>query len=113
VELHRIKPGQVVEIGPFKVEFIHVTHSIFDAVALAITTPLGVVIHTGDFKMDSGPIDNNQFDLHTFAEYGTNGVLLLLSDSTNADRPDFTESERAVGTRLEDVFASTTGRVVI
>ena len=83
VKLHRIKPGQVVQIGPFQVEFIHVTHSIVSAVALAITTPLGVVIHTGDFKVDPTPTDNILFDLHTLASYGKRGVLLLLSDSTN------------------------------
>ena len=83
-------------MGRFKVEFIHVTHSIVSCVALAITTPLGVIIHTGDFKVDPTPTDNILFDLHTFAEYGKRGVLLLMSDSTNVDRPGYTESERAV-----------------
>src|SRR5690348_15203090 len=78
---HKIKPKQTVEVGPFKIEFIHVTHSIVSAVALAITTPLGVIIHTGDFKVDPTPTDNELFDLHTLAEYGKRGVLLLLSDS--------------------------------
>ena len=72
--------------------------------ALAITTPLGVMIHTGDFKVDPTPTDNELFDLHTFAEYGKRGVLLLMSDSTNVDRPGYTESERAVGPRLEEIF---------
>ena len=80
----RSRPSQ---IGPFKIEFIHVTHSIVSAVALAITTPLGVIIHTGDFKVDPTPTDNELFDLHTLADYGKRGVLLLLSDSTNSDRP--------------------------
>ena len=73
-------------------------------VALAITTPLGVIIHTGDFKVDPTPTDNELFDLHTLADYGKRGVLLLLSDSTNVDRPGYTESERAVRPRLEDMF---------
>jgi len=95
-KLNVVKPGDRIEIGPFKVEFIHVTHSIMSAVALAITTPLGVVIHTGDFKIDATPTDNQLFDLHTLAAYGKSGVLLLLSDSTNVDRAGYTESERAV-----------------
>jgi ribonuclease J len=112
-ELHEIKPNQRIEIGPFGIEFIHVTHSIVSCVALAITTPLGVVIHTGDFKVDPTPLDNEPFDLHKFAEYGKQGVLLLLSDSTNVDRPGYTESERAVRPRLEDCFHRATGRVVM
>ena len=111
--LHRVKPGQKLELGPFTVEFIHVTHSIVSAVALAITTPLGVVIHTGDFKVDPTPIDNEPFDLHTLADYGRRGVLLLLSDSTNVDRPGYTESERAVRPRLEDIFNRAEKRLVV
>jgi ribonuclease J len=109
----KVKPKQIVEIGPFKVEFIHVTHSIVSAVALAITTPLGVIIHTGDFKVDPTPTDNEPFDLHTLAEYGKRGVLLLLSDSTNSDRPGYTESERAVRPRMEEVFNRAEKRVVV
>src|SRR6476646_8813286 len=109
----RVKPKQIVEIGPFKVEFIHVTHSIVSAVALAITTPLGVIIHTGDFKVDPTPTDNELFDLHTLADYGKRGVLLLLSDSTNADRPGYTESERAVRPRMEEIFNRAEKRVVV
>jgi ribonuclease J len=109
----RIKPKQVVEIGPFKVEFVHVTHSIVSSVALAITTPLGVIIHTGDFKVDPTPTDNELFDLHTLAEYGKRGVLLLLSDSTNSDRPGYTESERAVRPRMEEIFARSDRRIVV
>ena len=111
--LIKIKPKQIVEIGPFKVEFIHVTHSIVSAVALAITTPLGVIIHTGDFKVDPTPTDNELFDLHTLADYGKRGVLLLLSDSTNSDRPGYTESERAVRPRMEEVFNRAEKRVVV
>ncbi len=109
----KVKPKQTIEIGPFKVEFIHVTHSIVSAVALAITTPLGVIIHTGDFKVDPTPTDNELFDLHTLADYGKRGVLLLLSDSTNADRPGYTESERAVRPRMEEIFNRAERRVVV
>jgi len=108
-----VKPKDVVEIGPFKVEFINVTHSIVRAVALAITTPLGVIIHTGDFKVDPTPTDNELFDLHTLAEYGKRGVVLLLSDSTNSDRPGYTESERAVRPRMEEIFNRAEKRVVV
>ncbi len=112
-DLKTVKPGDRLELGPFSIEFIHVTHSIVSSVALAITTPLGVIIHTGDFKVDPTPTDNNLFDLHTLAAYGKRGVLLLLSDSTNVDRPGYTESERAVGPRLEDLFVRAPRRIVI
>jgi ribonuclease J len=112
-DLHTVKPGDKLALGPFSIEFIHVTHSIVSCVALAITTPLGVIIHTGDFKVDPTPTDNVLFDLHTLAEYGKNGVLLLLSDSTNVDRPGYTESERAVAPRLEDLFVRSERRLVI
>ena len=111
--LNIVKPGERLELGPFSIEFVHVTHSIVSCVALAITTPLGVVIHTGDYKVDPTPTDNVLFDLHTLAEYGKRGVLLLLSDSTNVDRPGYTESERAVGPRLEDLFVRSPRRLVI
>ncbi|MBS1859530.1 MAG: ribonuclease J, partial [Acidobacteria bacterium] len=109
----RVKPKQAIGVGPFQIEFINVTHSIVSAVALAITTPLGVIIHTGDFKVDPTPTDNELFDLHTMADYGKRGVLLLLSDSTNADRPGYTESERAVRPRMEEIFARADRRVVV
>jgi ribonuclease J len=108
-----VKPLEIVQIGPFKIEFIHVTHSIVSSLALAITTPLGVIIHTGDFKVDPTPTDNELFDLHTLADYGKRGVLLLLSDSTNSDRPGYTESERAVRPRMEEVFNRAERRVVV
>jgi len=111
--LNAVKPGERLELGPFSIEFIHVTHSIVSSVALAITTPAGVIIHTGDFKVDPTPTDNNLFDLHTLADYGKRGVLLLLSDSTNVDRPGYTESERAVNPRLEDLFVRSPRRLVI
>jgi ribonuclease J len=113
VQLRRVKPGSKIEIGPFRIEFIHVTHSIVSATALAITTPLGVILHTGDFKVDPTPTDNELFDLHTLADYGKRGVLLLMSDSTNVDRPGYTESERAVGPRFEEIFYRAERRLVI
>src|ERR1700679_827608 len=111
--LKAVKPKDIIEIGPFKVEFVHVTHSIVSCVALAITTPLGVVIHTGDFKVDPTPTDNELFDLHTLADYGKRGVLLLLSDTTNAARPGYSDSERAVRPRLEDVFHRAENRLYV
>jgi len=111
--LNEIQPGDRVKLGPFDIEFIHVTHSTASCVALAITTPLGVIIHTGDFKVDPTPLDGRPFDLHTFAEYGKRGVLLLLSDSTNVDRPGYSESERSVGPRLEDLMVRSERRVVV
>jgi ribonuclease J len=113
VQFNKVKPGEKVQIGPFVIEFIHVTHSIVSSMALAITTPLGVIIHTGDFKVDPTPTDNALFDLHTLAEYGKRGVLLLMSDSTNVDRPGYTESERAVRPRMEEIFYRADRRLVI
>jgi ribonuclease J len=113
VKLHEVEPGDRVKLGPFDVEFIHVTHSTAQCVALAISTPLGVIIHTGDFKVDPTPLDGRPFDLHRFAEYGKKGVLLLLSDSTNVDRSGYSESERSVGPRLEDVMVRSERRVVV
>ena len=112
-QLLPVRPKEMIEVGPFKVEFIHVTHSIVSCVALAITTPVGVVIHTGDFKVDPTPTDNELFDLHTLADYGKRGVLLLLSDSTNADRPGYSDSERAVRPRLEDIFNRSESRLFV
>jgi len=113
VQLRKVLPGDRVGIGPFEVEFIHVTHSIVQAVALAITTPLGVVMHTGDFKIDPTPTDNELFDLHSFAEYGKRGVLLLMADSTNADRAGHTQSERAVRPCLENIFHRAPNRIIV
>jgi ribonuclease J len=112
-KLHRVKAGETLVLGPFSIEFIHVTHSTVSCVALAITTPLGVIMHTGDFKVDPSPTDNELFDLHKFAEYGKRGVLLLMSDSTNVDRSGYTESERAVAPRLADLFMRAPRRIVI
>jgi ribonuclease J len=106
-DLIEITPKEKFSIGPFTIEPIHVTHSMVDAVALAIETPVGVVIHTGDFKIDLSPLDGKLFDLHTFAEYGKRGVLALLQDSTNVDRTGYTPSELAVIPRLDEIFSST------
>ncbi len=103
--IHVVRPQEKITLGCFEIEFIHVTHSIADAVTLAIQTPLGTVIHTADFKIDQTPIDESPFDLHALAEHGRRGVLLLLSDSTNAEWEGFTPSERAVRPRLEALFA--------
>jgi ribonuclease J len=104
-ELIEIAPKEKFTIGPFTIEPIRVTHSLVDCVALAIDTPVGVVIHTGDFKIDLSPLDEHAFDLHTFAEYGKKGVLALLQDSTNVERPGYTPSERAVRPRLDEIFS--------
>jgi ribonuclease J len=106
-ELIELVPKQKFSIGPFTIEAIRVTHSTADCVALAIDTPVGVIIHTGDFKVDLSPLDDKAFDLHTFAEYGKRGVLALLQDSTNVERSGYTPSERAVIPRLDEVFART------
>jgi len=104
-ELIEIRPKHKFTLGPFTIEPIHVTHSIVDAIALAIETPVGVVIHTGDFKIDLAPIDGKPFDLHTFADYGKRGVLALLQDSTNVERAGYTPSETAVIPALDEVFS--------
>jgi ribonuclease J len=106
-EMVEIKPKEKFTIGPFTIEPIHVTHSLVDAVSLAIETPVGIVIHSGDFKIDLAPLDGKPFDLHTFAEYGKRGVLALLQDSTNVDRSGYTPSESAVIPRLDEIFART------
>ena len=105
--LIEITPKEKFTLGPFTIEPIRVTHSLVDCVALAIETPVGVVIHTGDFKIDLSPLDDKAFDLHTFAEYGKRGVLALLQDSTNVERSGYTPSERAVIPRLDEVFSQT------
>jgi len=113
VKLNTVKPRDVITAGPFKVEFIQVTHSIVQACALAITTPAGVVIHTGDIKVDQTPIDGEAFDLATLADYGKRGVLLLLSDSTGADTAGFTPSESAVRPRIDAIFNHAEHRVIV
>jgi len=112
-DLREIRPGQRFKIGPFTIHPIQVTHSLVDCVALAIQTPLGVVLHTGDFKVDPTPTDNRLFDLHALAEYGKDGVLVLLQDSTNAERKGYTPSERAVRRKFDEVFSHTQRRLFI
>lgn len=112
-KLNVIKPGEVVTLGNFKIDFIHVNHSIPDAVGFAITCPAGTVIHTGDFKIDTTPIDEYVIDIGKFAEYGKKGVLALLADSTNAERPGYTASEKLVGGSFSNLFAKAEGRRII
>jgi len=112
-DLREIRAGERFKVGAFTIHPIQVTHSLVDCVALAVHTPLGVVIHTGDFKVDPTPTDNKLFDLHGFAEYGKEGVLALLQDSTNVERKGYTPSERAVRRKFEEVFARTERRLFI
>ncbi len=113
VELHTIKPKDPIRVGSFSVEFFHVTHSIVDSFALAIETPAGRVIHTGDFKIDPTPVDGKLFDLRALAAYADKGVLALFSDSTNAEHSGFTPSERSVNDRFESIFARAKGRLIL
>ena len=106
-ELIEVLPGKRFTLGPFQIMPIRVTHSLVDCVALAITTPVGTILHTGDFKIDLSSPDGHPFDLQAFADLGKQGVLALLQDSTNVDRPGFTPGERAVVPRLDDIFAAT------
>ncbi len=111
--LREVIPGRKAEVGPFEIEFIYVTHSTIDCVALAVRTPLGVVMHSGDFKMDPTPTDLRPFDLHAFARYGEEGVLALFSDSTNVERPGYTPSERAVWPRIEELCRAAPRKVLV
>ncbi len=108
-----VRPKDRVEIGPFSVEFIRVTHSMPDCVALAIHTPVGIIVHTGDFKIDQTPIDGQYFDVHRFAQLGTEGVLALFADSTNIDRRGFTGSETEVVEAFEEIFTSAPGKLLV
>src|ERR1700761_2213582 len=110
-ELIEMLPGRQFALGPFTVRPIRVTHSLVDCVALAITTPVGVVLHTGDFKIDLSSPDGHPFDLQAFADLGKSGVLALLQDSTNVDRPGFTPGEKAVRPRLDDIFGAARKRI--
>jgi ribonuclease J len=113
VLLHRVEPRQVVELGPFKVEFIRASHSLVDCFSLAIKTPVGTIIHTGDYKVDETPVIGEPIDLRTLRSYGQEGVLALLSDSTNATVPGRTPSERAVIPAFEEIFSEAPGRIVV
>jgi len=108
-----VTPRQTVTAGPFRIEFLRVTHSMPDCLALAIHTPVGTILHTGDFKIDQTPLDGHAFDLHRFAELGAQGVLALFSDSTNAERRGVTGSERDVVEAFEEIFSSATGKIVV
>jgi len=112
-DLREIRAGERFLVGAFTIHPIQVTHSLVDCVALAIHTPLGVIVHTGDFKVDPTPTDNKLFDLHAFAEYGKEGVLALFQDSTNVERKGYTPSERAVRRKFDEVFARTQRRLFI
>jgi len=112
-DLREIRAGERFRVGAFTIHPIQVTHSLVDCVALAIHTPLGVIVHTGDFKVDPTPTDNKLFDLHAFAEYGKEGVLALFQDSTNVERKGYTPSERAVRRKFDEVFARTQRRLFI
>ena len=109
----KIKPGDISDLGPFKIEYISVNHSIVDGVALAVKTPEGVIIHSGDFKIDPTPIDNQHTDLDRFADFGEKGVLCLFSDSTNAEKEGSTISEKEIQKTLETYFQSSQGRIII
>jgi ribonuclease J len=111
--LNEIRAGERFKVGPFTINPIQVTHSLVDCVALAIHTPLGTIIHTGDFKVDPTPTDNRLFDLHSFAEYGKEGVLALFQDSTNVERRGYTPSERAVRARFQEIFSRAERRLFI
>ncbi|MDD2555275.1 MAG: ribonuclease J [Syntrophaceticus sp.] len=113
VETRCVHAGQRVKLGPFNVEFIRVSHSIADAVALGIRTPVGMIVHTGDFKFDQTPVNNQGPDYHKFAELGKEGILVLMSDSTNAERPGYTLSERVVADTFDETFRNARERIII
>ena len=112
-DVHVISSGDIIHIGSFIVEAIHTTHSIADSFAFSIKCPAGHIVHTGDFKVDYTPIDGAPIDLMRFAELGEKGVLLLMADSTNAERRGFTMSERTVGATFDDIFSRTKGRLIV
>jgi ribonuclease J len=113
VALHAIRPRDRIEVGPFVVQPLRVTHSIADGVGLAITTPVGTIVHTGDFKLDPTPLDGELPDYESFTALGDQGVLVLCSDSTNVDRPGHTRSESDVGVALAERFAAARGRIIV
>lgn len=112
-EMIDVEPGETIQLGSFKVEFIRTNHSIADTVALAIFTPVGVVVHTSDFKIDYTPIEGKAIDLARFSDLGKKGVLLLMCDSTNAERPGYTMSERTVGDTFEEIFIDARSRIIV
>lgn len=113
VQLNIVRPRDSIKVGPLEVEFFRVSHSIPDAMGIAIHTPLGVIFHTGDFKIDQTPVDGQVIDFRKMAELGEKGVLVMLSDSTNADKTGFTQSEKIVGTTFDDLFGRCEGRIIV
>lgn len=111
--LHTIQPGDALNLGPFRVEFFRVCHSIPDGVGLAVDTPVGLVVHSGDFKFDHSPVDGQLTDFAKLAELGGRGVSVLLSDSTNAETPGYTHSEQEIGETFDRIFAKAEGRVIV
>ncbi|ATW28363.1 ribonuclease J [Candidatus Formimonas warabiya] len=111
--LNVVKPRDILKIEPFKIEFIRVSHSIADAVAVAVHTPLGIILHTGDFKFDMTPIDGDTLDFHKFASIGEQGVLVMMSDSTNVERPGYTLSEKSVGETFDETFRLAKSRIIM
>ncbi|MBC8507466.1 MAG: ribonuclease J [Anaerolineales bacterium] len=112
-DLHTIHAGDTINIGPFQVEFFHVCHSVPDAVGLGITTPAGLVVHTADYKFDPTPVDGWPTDFAKLAEFSSRGVMALLADSTNADKPGWTPSEKMIDPAFDDVFAEAEGRIIV
>lgn len=108
-----VAPGDSIKAGQFEIGFIRVNHSIADALGVYFRTPVGVVVHTGDFKIDQTPVDGNMIDIHKFAELGDQGVLVLMSDSTNAERPGYTKSEQTVSEALDEKFYAAKGRIIL
>jgi len=113
VEFHTVNAGDDIQIGPFRVEFFHVCHSIPDCVGLGITTPAGLIVHSGDYKFDHTPVDGWPTDYAKLGEFAGRGVLALLADSTNADRANWTPSEQVIDTAFEVVFRNAEGRIII
>jgi len=113
VQLNIVHPRDIIDIGPFQVEFIRVSHSIPDALGIAIHSPLGIILHTGDIKLDQTPVDGEVFDFRKIAELSEKGVLVMLGDSTNAEKPGFTLSERVVGNTFDGIFGKCEGRIIV
>jgi len=112
-DLRTVQAGEMIQAGPFQVELFHVCHSIPDAVGLGISTPAGLIVHSGDYKFDQTPVDNWPTDFAKLAEFSQRGVAVLLADSTNAERPGWTPSERVIDPALDEVFVNAPGRVII
>jgi ribonuclease J len=113
IEFNTVRPRDIIHLGAFTIEFIRVTHSIVDGVGLGITTPVGMIVHTGDFKLDPTPVDGELMDFYKFSEYGDKGTLLFLSDSTNSEKGGYTFSEKEIRRVLEDIFSKAEGRIII